>query len=115
MSAAKAFNDRTIEIANLIIERNNRKKEMSSTLFVSKNIFSRKKTLTFGQPIKGIIARKFYDHDGSCGGEFITIDSEYLCWFEGVLAGYCGEDKDKLEKILDILREGHSLEMWIET
>jgi hypothetical protein len=89
--------------------------EMSSTLFISKNVSN--KNLSFGQPLKGIIGRKFYNHDGSCGGELITVGSEYLDWFEGVLAAYPEFEGDyrELEKVVDMLREGHSLDIRIET
>jgi len=89
---------------------------MSSTLYITRNIFNEKATIGFKQPIKGIIARKFYDHDGSLGGGFITIGPDYLDWFEGVLAAYPRMDDDErdLQKIVNILREGDSLDMWFE-
>lgn len=89
---------------------------MSSTLIVRQTPKTIKDELTFKQPIKGIIARKFYEHDGSLGGSQITIGNEYIDWFEGVLAGVKIEpdERIKLEKIIDILKSGNTIDMWFD-
>lgn len=86
---------------------------MSSTLYIRKIPKISCNEYVFKYPLKGYIARKFYEHDGSLSGEMITIGSEYLQWFEGLLAAYTEEDKDKLEEIVEILRNGDTIDIWI--
>ena len=89
---------------------------MTSTLIVRKTPQRVANELAaFKQPIKGAIAKKFYDHDGSCGGGTITVDSNDLGFFEGLLA-MCGDKSDRagLEKIVAVLRDGDTIDMWFE-
>lgn len=88
---------------------------MTSTLYIRKT----PKAATewhFKMPIKGIIARQFFDHDGSLGGSMITIGPEYLSWFEGVLAAVNLEAIDRLDLVaaVDVLRDGGTIDMWLE-
>lgn len=89
---------------------------MSSTLVIRRTP-THKKDWSFKLPIKGLIARKFYDHDGTCGGGMITVGQDHLEWFEGVLAAGNFEDKDRkdLEAVVQILRDGDTIDMWFET
>jgi len=89
---------------------------MSSTLFIRKTPVLPKEYWSFKLPLKAIIARKFYDHDGSCGGGMITVGGDSLDWFEGVLAAGRFEENDViyLGEIIQILREGGTIDMWFE-
>jgi len=89
---------------------------MSSTLFFRRTPTATSKSVcSFGQPIKGAIARRFYDHDGSLGGELLTIGRDELGFFEG-LAAACPNPKDRtaLEVIVSILRDHGTIDMWFE-
>jgi len=89
---------------------------MSSTLCIRKTPVPEKEPWAFKLPLKAIIARKFYDHDGSCGGGMITVGGDSLDWFEGVaVAGKFNEyDSNCLREIIQILREGGTVDMWFE-
>lgn len=89
---------------------------MTSTLTIRKTPKPVKHTeFRFKQPFKGVIARKFYDHDGSLSGEFITLSGVDLNWLEGVIDGFNGEKSDirDLEKIQRYIQEGHTIDIWI--
>jgi hypothetical protein len=88
---------------------------MSSTLVIRKTPKRTKAEWSFKLPVKALIARKFYDHDGSCGGGEITIGPEHLEWFEGVLAAGNFEPRDRkdLESVVQILRDGDTIDMWV--
>jgi len=91
---------------------------MSSTLFIRKTPKPTKNEIAFKQPIKGIIAGRYYDHDGSLGGGKITVGPEDLPWFEGVLAARprSADAKDwrDFERVVEMLRDGESIDMWFE-
>ncbi len=89
---------------------------MSSTLFIRKTPKPDKNEWHFKLPIKRFIAQKFYDHDGSCGDGQITIGPEELPWFEGILAAGTFETSDRrdFEKVVQILRDGDTIDMWFE-
>ncbi len=89
---------------------------MTSTLCVRKTPKPTKDEWHFKQPIKGILARRFYDHDGSLGGGMITIGGEHLEWLEGVQAAgsFDARDTIDLNAIIDVLRNGGSIDLWFE-
>lgn len=89
---------------------------MSSTLCMRRTPKPPKDDWHFKVPIKSIIARKFYDHDGSLGGGTITVGPEHLEWFEGVLAAgrFDAADGRDLEAVVNVLREGGTIDMWFE-
>lgn len=93
---------------------------MSSTLYIRKTPKPQSnKQYYFKQPIKSIISRKYYGHDGCGGGYIKTISPTDLDWFEGVLAAnnYYSSDKSDVEQfeiIVNFLREGNSVDIWIE-
>lgn len=89
---------------------------MSSTLNIRRTPRPSSDDWHFKQPLKGLIARKFYDHDGSLGGGMITIGPDNLEWFEGVLAAGQFENTDRrdLEQMVEHLRVGGSLDMWFD-
>lgn len=90
---------------------------MTSTLFVRKTPKKIKNEFHFKQPVKGIIGKKFFEHDGSLGGNLITIGSENLEWFEGVIAAATNWNEKEYKdfvKVLEILSEGDSIDMWFE-
>ncbi len=70
--------------------------------------------------LKGIFARKFYDHDGSLNGKLLTLGDEYLSWIEGLLSGLklggnsekC--DKEFLQFLIDNIIENDSVDIWID-
>lgn len=91
---------------------------MSSTLCIRKTPKPpRSNEWHFKQPIKGVLARKFYDHDGSLGGGMLTVGPEHLEWFEGVLAAgnFESSEKRELESVADVLRDGGTIDMWFES
>ncbi len=89
---------------------------MTSTLTIRKTPKPSRREWHFKQPVKGMIGRKFYDHDGSLSGGQITVGRESLEWFEGVLAAFSGNIKERKdwEAITEILRDGDTIDMWIE-
>ena len=90
---------------------------MSSTLCIRKTPILSPDAIRFKQPIKGIIARKYYDHDGSLGGGLITVSPKDLLWWEGVLAaGPRVEPSElrELEWVIKTLQDGNTLDMWFE-
>jgi hypothetical protein len=90
---------------------------MSSTLIIRKTPKpSKSGEMAFKQPLKGFIGRKFYGHDGSCGGGIITVGADHLEWFEGILAAgnFDKSEREDLEKIVSLLREGETIDMWFE-
>ena len=89
---------------------------MSSTLCIRKTpVPPRDSVWHFKLPVKGVIARKFYNHDGTLGGEMITIGPEHLEWFEGVLAAGRFDEIEarKLREVVAALQDG-SIDMWFE-
>ena len=87
---------------------------MSSTLCIRRTPKPDENEWRFKLPIKGLIARKFYDHDGSLGGQQITVGPAYLGWFEGILAAghFADTECRALEQIIEILREGDTIDLW---
>lgn len=77
-----------------------------------------KKPFVFKHPIKGMIAERYYDHDGSLSGyEIILTPEKDLDFFEGMLAAGPTSDKKQnaeFEKIVQHLRDGLYIEMWID-
>lgn len=89
---------------------------MSSTLFIRPTPRPEKNEWHFKLPIKAIIARRYYDHDGSCGGGMVTVPLTDLDWWEGVLAAgnFDKDDRRDLEKVVATLRGGRTIDMWFE-
>lgn len=89
---------------------------MTSTLFIRKTPKPKKEPWAFKLPVKQYIARRFYDHDGSCGGGRVTVGPEELSWFEGILEAASLDPKDRrdLEAVINVLREGETIDMWFE-
>lgn len=87
---------------------------MSSTLYFRRTPRAQK-LCSFKQPIKGAIARRYYDHDGSLGGDMETISRGEVAFFEG-LAAACADPADRaaLEKIIRVLDEDGTIDMWFE-
>ena len=88
---------------------------MTSTLCIRKTP-STTSNWHFKLPIKGFIGRRFYDHDGSLSGSLITIGPVHLEWFEGVLVAADLEKSERrdFEKVVNVLRSGNTIDMWIE-
>lgn len=90
---------------------------MSSTLVMSP-VPKERDTVSFKLPVKAILARRYYDHDGSLGGGMVTVGPEDLGWFEGVLAGadrWSSAEVKDFGKMVEVLRAGGSVEMWFES
>ena len=89
---------------------------MTSTLCVRQTPTLDDHEFSFSQPVKGLIARKFYDHDGSLGGGLMTVGLEHLPWFEELLANgdFKEDDKTKLRLIIGAMRLGRTIDMWFE-
>lgn len=90
---------------------------MTSTLIIRKTPkVPNTREWNFKHPIKGFIGRRFYDHDGSLGGNLITIGPEHLEWFEGILmAAHLDERENKeFETVVKILRSGETIDVWFE-
>ena len=71
---------------------------------------------SFKQPVKGLFARRYYDHDGSLGGGMRTLSLADLDWIDGLIAGgkFDADDLNRLQTIADKLREGETIDMWFE-
>jgi len=93
-----------------------REAEMSSTLCMRITPKPDKDEWHFKQPVKAIFARKFYGHDGSCGGGVVTLTPDELPWLEGVLDAGTFDQKDRkdLEAIARVLRSDNTVDMWFE-
>ena len=96
---------------------------MSSTLLFRKTPRPPKEFGLCGQPLKGVFARQFYGHDGSLCGGIVTIGTESLGWLQGVKCSYSGhhpDDKDLreivslLDKIIETINDGRTVDMWFE-
>ena len=93
---------------------------MSSTLCMRKTPKPTKDEWHFELPIKGIFARRFYDHDGTLGGGLVTIGPDDLSWLEGVIGGLATAgtlDKKELADLRAIrehIHEGGTVDMWFE-
>lgn len=89
---------------------------MSSTLHFRKTPTDTKEFGSCKLPLKGIIAQRFYDHDGTLGGGMETIQRKDLEWFKGVRD--CGlndkEEQKLVEKIIEILEDGGTVDMWFD-
>ncbi len=85
---------------------------MSSTLV----IYGEGKHWHFAHPVKGFVAKAYYDHDGSLTGwtEFLKGEKDYLV-FQGIKS-LCLDSKDAkdLSQICDRLDNGEVLQMHIE-
>lgn len=68
----------------------------------------------YGHPLKGIIAKKFYGHDGSLSGGDITLDETHIKWLEGVKDALydCVDDANEL---IDGIRQYGEIAIWIES
>ena len=88
---------------------------MSSTLLVRRTPKAPEEW-AFKMPVKSAIARRYYEHDGSLGGEMITLTATELPWFEGLLAGssFDAEDTKSLKAIVQVLRDGDDIDLWFE-
>ncbi len=89
---------------------------MSSTLYIQRTPKPSRDIKHFKLPIKAIIAKKYYEHDGSLGGGKITLNANELSWFEGILAAGNFDEKERndLDFIIQILRDGETIDMWFE-
>lgn len=89
---------------------------MTSTLYIRQTPAKSRSNWHFKLPIKGFIGRRYYDHDGSLGGNLITIGPEHLEWFEGILVAANLEKSDRrdFETVVNILRDGKTIDVWIE-
>ena len=88
---------------------------MSSTLYFRK---SPPKKPHFGackHPLKSIFARKFYERDGSLSEDMLTLGADELGWLQGLRDGRWGNNSDQktLDKIVKLIEEGHTVDMWI--
>lgn len=91
---------------------------MTTTLHFRKTPKPTKDEAHFKVPVKAIIAGRYYDHDGSLSGRLITLGPGELPWFEGVLAGGLAQcdtkDRADFARIVEMLRDGESVDMWID-
>ena len=88
---------------------------MSTLLKVRKAPVRVDSTSTIGHPIKGIVAKRFWGHDGSlCGAPIIVTDKD-LDWFEGVLAASVSkEDRRFLREVCRLIETYREAEIRIE-
>jgi hypothetical protein len=89
---------------------------MSSTLYFRK---TPKNLESFGylkQPLKGAFGRKFYGHDGSGGGDKLTLQPCHLDWLRGVRDSGVGDEKERdlIHKIIELLENDEWVDMWFE-
>ncbi len=88
---------------------------MSSTLLFRKTPRHGTELAAVGYPLKAIFGRKYYDHDGSCGGDVLTLTSADMPFLEGVVLSV-GDEKAKkiVQKIIDLIENGETVDMWFE-
>jgi len=90
---------------------------MTSSLYITKTPKPAEvESFAFKHPLKGIIARRYYDHDGSLSGETITLTGDDLAWFTGLIDGFMGDGSDlnDLMKIKQLIENGETIDIWIE-
>lgn len=90
---------------------------MSSTLCFRKTPKrTDKEDLHCKQPLKGIFARRYYDHDGSLGGGVQTLTISDLRWLQGVQAAFKGDEHDSklLNRVIELLESDETVDMWFE-
>ena len=90
---------------------------MSSTLCFRRTPKSTDEFAHVKQPLKGIFARRYYDHDGSLGGGLMTLSETDLDWLRGVQAGFTSSDPSErkaLDRIIEIIEAGDTVDMWFE-
>jgi hypothetical protein len=88
---------------------------MTTNLHAKKTPEPQETDWVYGIRFKQIIARKFYDHDGSCSGDLITLGLSEVEWFEGVFDAITDkEDRNGLQWVIDVIRSGGSIDLWIE-
>lgn len=87
---------------------------MTSTLCARKTPRPTKDKWHFKQPVKGIFARRFYGHDGSLGGQLMTIGADDLSWLEEVIGagGFSKKDMKDLRAIRDYIHDGGTVDLW---
>lgn len=87
---------------------------MSSTLYFRKTPTNPKSTYISGV-LKSIFAKRFYEQEGG-GSSIVTLDGDCLYWLQGLYAGYLDDDKDRkmLIKIIDIISDGDTVDIWFE-
>lgn len=70
----------------------------------------------WGYPVKGIIAKKFFGHDGSCAGGPIEVDSGALEWFYGVLDATTDKEVESaMRELIEAIEEYGSIALFFES
>ena len=87
---------------------------MSSTLCFRQTPESEEGVGRCKYPLKRIFAKKYYDHDGSLGGDIITLTYIDLPWLQGVQSVYNGDDKEVLDEIIKLIEQAQTVDMWFE-
>jgi hypothetical protein len=87
---------------------------MSSTLHFMKTPRPEEELGSCKVPLKSIFARKYYDHDGSCGGGLMTLGVVDLEWLKGVrdAGSIQGDQMRLLRDIITLIEEGETVDMW---
>ena len=93
---------------------------MTSTLFARKTP-KRLAGFCFKQPVKGFFARRYYGHDGSkCGGKITIGGQDDLVFLNGIVdlvsvaASIDKRERRYLEKMIEIIKAGDTIDIWIE-
>jgi hypothetical protein len=89
---------------------------MSSVLCFRKTPTATSELGSCKKPLKAIFARRYYDHDGSCGGDMLILTGGDLEWLRGVRDGMLEiNDHSKLmDKIIQTIEGGNTVDMWFE-
>lgn len=88
---------------------------MSSTLIIRRTPQRSEKEWAFKLPVKGWIASLCGGNEFLGGGQ--TFTAADLGWFEGVLAAgnfSTLEERRKFNEVVEVLREGGTIDVWLE-
>ena len=69
----------------------------------------------YGHPLKGVIARKFFDHDGSLSSGPITFTDDDIRWLEGARDAFEKDEHQKpFNELIAAIQHHGAISIWIE-
>lgn len=70
---------------------------------------------TLGDQIKYILAKVYWDHDGTCYGEEVTITTDVLGYLSGIRDGSRDKEvKRDCDMLIKVIQQYGSIRIWIE-
>ena len=85
---------------------------MSASLYVEPYIEKEFKGITFGHPLKGILSKRFLNHDGSCGSDTVILSEKDVPFLEGVKAAGSTELGNQITEILVMIEKFNAVKIW---